>query len=80
MENGQLLAKDMRSLAKKLIHIKPLVPGGRFNIDKIMKVYKAAAKCEETVYISAACRRQLQFWHIFFASVLWQGRHTAAAR
>ncbi len=35
-------AKDMRSLAGKLIHVKPLVPAGRFNIDKVMKVYSAA--------------------------------------
>jgi len=65
MDEGELPAKDMRSLAGKLIHVKPLVPGGRFNIDKIMKVYKTAAKCEGMVDISAACRRQLRFWHIF---------------
>ncbi len=35
--------KTMKSLTGKLIHVKPLVPAGRFNIDKIMKVYAAAA-------------------------------------
>jgi len=58
-------AKDMRSLAGKLIHVKPLVPAGRFNIDKIMKAYAAAAKTEEPVSISSACRRQLRFWLLF---------------
>jgi len=57
-------AKDMRSLAGKLIHVKPLVPGGRFNIDKIMRALKAAARTDDDVEISAACRRQMRFWHL----------------
>ena len=65
MEQGSLSAKDMRSLAGKLIHVKPLVPGGRFNVDKIMQAYKAAARTDQPVTLSAACIRQLRFWHIF---------------
>ena len=65
IETGSMPAKDMRSLAGKLIHVKPLVPGGRFNIDKIMRAYKAAANTDEPVEISSACRRQLRFWHLF---------------
>lgn len=65
LQSDTFPAKDMRSLAGKLLHVKPLVPGGRFNIDKIMRVYKAAAKTEEPISISSACRRQLKFWHLF---------------
>jgi hypothetical protein len=65
VQDGVLPAKDMRSLAGKLIHVKPLVPGGRFNIDKIMGAYKEAASEDRPVTISAACNRQLRFWHLF---------------
>jgi hypothetical protein len=57
--------KTIRSLVGKLIHVKPLVPGGRFNIDKIMKMYAAAARTEDPVRITSACRRQLRFWLLF---------------
>ena len=57
-------SKDMRSLAGKLIHIKPLVPAGRFNIEKIMAAY-ASAGTAESVIITPGCRRQLKFWLLF---------------
>jgi hypothetical protein len=57
--------KAVKSLVGKLIHVKPLVPAGRFNIDKIMRVYAAAARSEEPVRISSACRRQFRFWLLF---------------
>jgi hypothetical protein len=65
MVQEELPAKTVRSLVGKLIHVKALVPGGRFNIDKVMRAYKAAAKTEGSVAISSACRRQFRFWHIF---------------
>ena len=57
-------SQDMRSLAGKLIHIKSLVPAGRFNIEKIMSAY-ATAGTAESVIISPGCRRQLRFWLLF---------------
>jgi hypothetical protein len=65
IESEEVEAKEFRSLAGKLLHVKPLVPGGRFNIDKIMKTYAAAARSEGAVQISGACRRQLKFWLLF---------------
>jgi hypothetical protein len=65
IEKQVIGAKDMHSLAGKLIHVKPLVPSGRFNIDKVMKVYAVAARTEEPVRISSVCRRQLRFWLLF---------------
>jgi hypothetical protein len=58
-------AKEFRSLAGKLIHVKPLVPAGRFNIDKIIRTYAKAARTEDEVNISSPCRRQLRFWLLF---------------
>jgi hypothetical protein len=57
-------SKAWKSLAGKLIHIKPLVPAGRFNIDKIMATYAAANK-DDFVKPSSACKRQLEFWKLF---------------
>jgi hypothetical protein len=65
MSEAELPAKTVRSLVGKLIHVKALVPGGRFNIDKIMRMYKTAARTEAAVAVSSACRRQFRFWHIF---------------
>jgi hypothetical protein len=41
------------------------VPGGRFNIDKIMQAYKTAARTDMPVTLLSACIRQLKLWHIF---------------
>ena len=57
-------SKDFKSIAGKLIHIKQLVPAGRFNIDKIMAAYAVADRVD-AVAISSACRRQLRFWLLF---------------
>ncbi len=65
IEADSIPAKEFRSLAGKLIHVKPLVPAGRFNIDKIMKTYAKAARDDGSVAISSACRRQLRFWLLF---------------
>jgi hypothetical protein len=65
IDSEEVEAKEFRSLAGKLLHVKPLVPGGRFNIDKIMKTYAAAARSDGAVRISGACRRQLRFWLLF---------------
>ena len=65
IEGEEIPAGDVRKLAGKLIHVKPLVPAGRFNIDKIMRLYAAAAKTEEPMVIPGPCRRQLRFWLLF---------------
>jgi hypothetical protein len=62
---GQFVGEGHAQAGGKLIHVKPLVPGGKFNIDKIMHAYKTAARTESLVTLSSACIRQLKFWHIF---------------
>jgi len=63
IEKGVLSAKEMQSLAGKLINIKPLVPTGKFNIDEVMLALAASSK-EEEVHLSDSCRRQLHFWGV----------------
>jgi hypothetical protein len=65
MAADMLAATQVRSLVGKLVHVKPLVPAGRFNMDKIMRTYKEAAKTEGPVPITSACKRQLRFWYLF---------------
>ena len=74
--NDTIPAKDMRSLAGKLLHVKPLVPGGRFNIDKIMRVYKVAAKTEEQHFTSLP--QTAEILAPVFASMLRKSRHSTA--
>jgi hypothetical protein len=50
-----IAAKQIRSLVGKLVHVKPLVPAGRFNMNKIMRVYRAAARTQEHVAITSVC-------------------------
>jgi len=64
IEQRQVGSRDFKSIAGKLIHIKPLVPGGRYNIDKIMGAYATADKVD-SVAISGGCCRQLKFWRLF---------------
>jgi hypothetical protein len=72
MAAESMAAKQIRSLVGKLVHVKPLVPAGRFNMDKIMRVYRAAARPQEQVVITSACARQLRFWYLFLR--VWSGR------
>ena len=61
IEKDHMTAKEIQSLAGKLINIRPLIPAGKFNIDKVMaKLAESSAK--DTVAVSDGLRRQLQFW------------------
>jgi hypothetical protein len=59
--------KDMKSLAGKIINIKPLFPTGRFNVDKIMKAL-ATSNLQARVQLDAQCKRQLHFWHLIITA------------
>jgi len=63
VEKGVVTAKEMQSLAGKLINIKPLIPTGKFNIDEVMLAL-AESSTSDTVQLSDSCRRQLNFWGI----------------
>lgn len=53
--------KEVKSLVGKLIHIKPLIPAARFNVNHIMR-WLALSNLSDRVAISEECKKQLQFW------------------
>ena len=60
-ESTSLAAKEVQSLAGKLINIRPLIPAGKFNIDYIMAAL-AESSGADIVVLSGECKRQLKFW------------------
>jgi len=64
-ESGQVTAKEAKSIAGKLIHVKALVPAGRFNINHVMRLAADANRAEserQTLPVPDECRKQLWFW------------------
>ena len=63
MKKPTITDKQAQSLAGKLINIRPLIPAGKYNVDKIMAMLAASSKNKE-VEVSDDCRRQLRFWEL----------------
>ena len=63
--------KQAQSLAGKLINIRPLIPAGKFNVDKIMALLDASSK-SKTVKVTEDCKSQLKFWEL--ATLACNGR------
>ena len=55
--------KQAQSLAGKLINIRPLIPAGKYNVDRIMAMLAASSKSKE-VGVDDDCKRQLRFWEL----------------
>ncbi len=53
---------EIQSVVGKIINVKPLVPGGRFNIDHLMRLNNVTEKGEELVSLNNQFKRQLHFW------------------
>ena len=58
-----LEAKQVQSLAGKLINVRPLIPAGKFNIDKIMQML-ADSSGGVAVRVTEEGRRQLLYWEV----------------
>ena len=56
--SDKLEAKKVQSLAGKLINVRALIPAGKFNVDKIMKMLAERSQGEPAV-VSEGCKRQL---------------------
>ena len=61
LSSDTMKEKEVKSLAGKLINIKPLVPTGKFNMNHIMHMLADSNKCE-VVEVKPECKRQLHFW------------------
>ena len=58
-------ATEAKSLAGKLIHIKPLIPAGKYNINFVMALDAEANRASSKnalIPVPDLCKRQLQFW------------------
>ena len=58
----EVIQKKIASLTGKILHILPLVPGGRFNIYHLLLANNESKSDNWLVAISPALKRQLWFW------------------
>ena len=56
--------ETMMRICGKLVDVRPLVPGGRFHLNHILKAAGASSVKTDTVVITAGIRCQLDFWSI----------------
>ena len=47
----------------KILHVRPLVPGGRFHILHLLKANSLSTEPSHLLTLSPECRRQLWFWY-----------------
>jgi len=65
---GAITAKEMQSLAGKLINVKPLMPAAKFNLHHIMRAL-ADSHNIPIVELSVGCVRQLLTWKVLLQAV-----------
>ena len=65
---GSVSQETMMRICGKLVDVRPLVPGGRFHLDHILKAAGASSVKSDTVIITTDIRRQLNFWSIILRS------------
>lgn len=58
-----VLQRDMWSIAGKIINVKPLIPGGKFHVDHIIRAMGHSTVGTDKVYITPCLRKQLCFWY-----------------
>jgi len=64
LEADALRQDQVWSLVGRVIHYAPLVPCGRFNIDHLIRANAATVDRAAMVPMSAALKRQLEFWRL----------------
>jgi len=64
-ETGRITVRDAQKLVGKLVHIKPLIPSGKYNFFYVMTLSVEANKGSDprrVIELSQPCRQQLWFW------------------
>lgn len=59
-----LPAAAVESVAGKIIHVRPLVPGGRFHVDQILRAVAKIRKGARSIEMTPLLQSQLQFWSL----------------
>ena len=54
---------EIWSLVGKIIHVRPLIPGGKFNIDHLLQANSHSTDRTSMVPVTEGLRRQLSFWY-----------------
>ena len=62
LEVEELRQDEVWSLVGRIVHYAPLIPGGRFNMDQLMKVNHVSEEKGCMVKLSREVKRQLAFW------------------
>ena len=65
VESDHIAQSYIWTIAGKILNIMPLVPGGRFNVDYILKAQSFSLDRNVLVPINNNLRRQLMFWYDF---------------
>ena len=69
IESNSVLQKEMWSLVGKIQHVRPLVPGGKFNIDHLIRANSESEYGLDSVSIHDGLREQLRYWRIILQLV-----------
>jgi len=70
VDGAPVTITEFRSIAGKIINVRPLVPSGRFHVDHIMAVYASIGQRKRgSVEVPPAARRQLHFWMVILRTV-----------
>ena len=62
LEAEELRQDEVWSLVGRIVHYAPLIPGGRFNMDQLMKVNHVSEEKGCMVKLGREVKRQLAFW------------------
>jgi hypothetical protein len=57
-----VVQEEMASLTGRILHYAPLVPGGRFNVNYIIKAGSTSADKRAMIVVTPEVKRQLYFW------------------
>jgi hypothetical protein len=64
LDRDVLPAHAVESVAGKIIHVRPLVPGGRFHVDQILCAVAQVRRGALSVAMTPLLRSQLHFWSL----------------
>jgi len=67
-EQHSVRQDEIQSVVGRIIHIKPLVPEGRFHVDHLMRLNNVSTRKDEHIPLDAHFKRQLYFWYIIVAT------------
>ena len=62
-EAGLVRQDEMWSICGKIIHVRPLVPGGKFHIQHLLRANSLSTNPQSLVPITEELRSQLDFWY-----------------